>query len=783
MASTSDRSPTIAPSPEKPDSPGRTSPPQHVIMTAPAMPPSEQRMLQREQTGGKSTKRRQSWSWRSLGRFWERKREDGSKNDWWFASTGIPLLAATLGPLANVLSIAALVTYWRMNVVVDGQVVSELAGVPFEDPRWTYWLNAASLICGFVGNLFLLMNFTQKIRYIIALPVTIVLWYTATGLLTAVLICMELFVPPDRPSQTYTQGYWYGVMAAVLYCTCSMILMINMVGYWRGHYPQTFTLTESQRTLILQTMMFFIWLAGGAGMFARIETLHGQDNWTFANALYFCDVTILTVGFGDIVPSNDVSRGLVFPYSVGGIIMLGLVVSSIYRFSTDLGQEKVVRKHIDKVRSRTLDRTVNSSFELRERSRTRRRQRSLPAAGSLAPIISAPFNPVDRSLATRIPARPEEDGAKTKKKKRKGAAAMVPSAVRHYPHHHPRRKKTRLLLLREEKDRFETMRAIQHSAARFKRWYALTLSVLAFGILWCIGAVVFWRAEQKAQGLTYFQALYFCYVSLLTIGYGDLAPKSNAGRSFFVVWSLIAVPTMTILISDMGDTVISGFKNATSKLADVTVLPKDGIWHDFLQSQPRLLNLLQQEAARRRIKRGMALGPGDEEEDRNRDPESPPPDPPSLRTDDDDAADRTPPPTATTAATAITTDNDDDDNDPETESDARLAQRLARAIRAVANDIKEDVDSARRPKRYRYEEWVEFTKLIRFTAEGREEEERDEEEDGLVEWDWIGENSPMMAGMNEAEFVLDRLCESLGRYLRRGDGVGAKRERERERMR
>lgn len=51
--------------------------------------------------------------------------------------------------------------------------------------------------------------------------------------------------------------------------------------------------------------------------------------------------------------------------------------------------------------------------------------------------------------------------------------------------------------------------------------------------------------------MTYFQALYLCYVSLLTIGYGDLAPQSNAGRPFFVVWSLVAVPTMTILVADM----------------------------------------------------------------------------------------------------------------------------------------------------------------------------------------------------------------------------------------
>ena len=92
------------------------------------------------------------------------------------------------------------------------------------------------------------------------------------------------------------------------------------------------------------------------------------------------------------------------------------------------------------------------------------------------------------------------------------------------------------------------------------------------------GAIVFWQAEKNTQGMTYFQALYFCYVSLLTIGYGDLSPRSNAGKPFFIVWSLIAVPTMTILVSDMGDTVISSFKQGTFKLADFTVLPKEGLF-------------------------------------------------------------------------------------------------------------------------------------------------------------------------------------------------------------
>lgn len=45
-------------------------------------------------------------------------------------------------------------------------------------------LNAISLAMGFVGNLSLLVNFTRRIRYIIALPMTIIAWYFATGIVS-----------------------------------------------------------------------------------------------------------------------------------------------------------------------------------------------------------------------------------------------------------------------------------------------------------------------------------------------------------------------------------------------------------------------------------------------------------------------------------------------------------------------------------------------------------------------------------------------------------------------
>lgn len=535
-------------------------------------------------------------------------------------------------------------------------------------------------------------------------------------------ISMNEFAPPIRPEQTYSQGFWHAVIAAILYLMSSMLLMVNMQGYFFGHYPRHFELTDEQRNLILQTMMFFIWLAGGAGVFAKVE------GWAFVDALYFCDVTILTVGFGDFHPTNDVARGLVFPYSVGGIIILGLLVSSIHKFATELGHDNIIRNHVEKRRVNTIERSLPKLNVERLQAENQFSQARMRES------ISRPFDMKKEHSAAvdfhpnNLPA-PQQEPSDTFKK--------APMATLK---HHMGNRKPKLVLLHEEKDRFTAMRNIQDGTARFKKYYALTMSVIAFGLLWCVGAVGFWRAEAKSQGLSYFQSLYFCYVSLTTVGYGDLSPTSNAGKPFFIVWSLIAVPTMTILISDMGDTVVASFKRGTFTLADWTVLPKAGLYRAFIERHPRLLRWLQkraeEKAEKQRIAEGFRTGPTNDEEEED-----------------------LPPPPKTIEEIA---------QEPiEPVNEHLLARKLALAIRRTANDLKADP-----PRRYTYEEWVVYTRLIRFSRYSAEELEAEEEDEGLVDWDWIGEKSPMMAEQSEAEWVLDRLCESLNRYMRRQGRTG-----------
>ena len=424
------------------------------------------------------------------------------------------------------------------------------------------------------------------------------------------------------------------------------------------------------------------------------------------------------------------------------------MVSSIRGFAQELGSTHVVKSHVEKQRTNTLQRTATTDFEYAELKLHAKFRHKRP------PQIPEPLDLTKRTInfdvEKAIAPPPHESHRKRSK------AGPVTASLRVLKRVGSRQPK--ILLMRQEKDRFDAMREIQYKTHKFKRYSALTMSLiackslahtpmfaclhvdrdahsLAVGLLWCVGAVGFWRAESKSQGLSYFQALYFCYVSLLTIGYGDLSPKSNAGKPLFIVWSLVAVPTMTILISDMGDTVIASFKRGTFKLADWTVLPKAGLWRELLDKYPWLLLWLQKKsqkaAEKRRLAAGMPVGPEEDE----RDPT------PTLEQVSD-------------------LDNLDDE---------ALAGKLAIAIRHTANHLKDDP-----PRRYCYEEWAEYTRLIRFSRLSKEEVEQVEEEQGIVEWDWIGDDSPMLADSTESQWVLDRLCESLNRYmLKQAMGVSA----------
>lgn len=86
----------------------------------------------------------------------------------------------------------------------------------------------------------------------------------------------------------------------------------------------------------------------------------------------------------------------------------------------------------------------------------------------------------------------------------------------------------------------------------------LATSLVLFLTFWFVGAAVFGRLE----GWTYGIAFYFVFVMASSIGYGDYAPETQAGRAFFCVWAILGAGILTVLFSVIADAYTSRFSES-----------------------------------------------------------------------------------------------------------------------------------------------------------------------------------------------------------------------------
>ena len=216
-------------------------------------------------------------------------------------------------------------------------------------------LNVCSLVFAIIANLFLLFNFARKVRYAIAQPVTIILWYISFVFLIVPIALIHFLPLSSIPNTAYSQSFYYAFISSITYFSISTLLLFNFLGTksWFGkkpHYPPSFrSLTHPQRTLMLQTISFSLYLSLGAGIFSAIQ------GWGFSDALYWADYTVLTIGLGSDFPLDKVGAEMVLiPYASFGILLLALVVTSVRGLVLERTEEKVLRRRLGKVRDRWM---------------------------------------------------------------------------------------------------------------------------------------------------------------------------------------------------------------------------------------------------------------------------------------------------------------------------------------------------------------------------------------------------------------------------------------------
>jgi len=102
---------------------------------------------------------------------------------------------------------------------------------------------------------------------------------------------------------------------------------------------------------MLQTLMFFSYIGLVALIFCKAEQT------TYVDALYFEVVTTLTIGFGDMTPHTTAFKVLTFPFTVIGITLLALNVTSIVRLLADRSRRRKIsmKKQLKKRERKRID--------------------------------------------------------------------------------------------------------------------------------------------------------------------------------------------------------------------------------------------------------------------------------------------------------------------------------------------------------------------------------------------------------------------------------------------
>ncbi|KXS20447.1 voltage-gated potassium channel [Gonapodya prolifera JEL478] len=125
----------------------------------------------------------------------------------------------------------------------------------------------------------------------------------------------------------YTEGFYYAFASfslALLVTSARTHDVLNRRRLWGGlHLKDRLGMTDRQKQLVLLVVLMTFFLIASAGFFAAVE------GWNYDDAVYFCVVAFLTIGFGDFSPATFFGRVGVLVLGFVGVTMFGVLIWAI----------------------------------------------------------------------------------------------------------------------------------------------------------------------------------------------------------------------------------------------------------------------------------------------------------------------------------------------------------------------------------------------------------------------------------------------------------------------
>lgn len=275
-------------------------------------------------------------------------------------------------------------------------------------------------------------------------------------------------------------------------------------------------------------------------MFSRIE------HWAFYDGVYLFLASTLTVGYGSPAPSTTATKVLLLPAVLISTMLLynqiGSIVSVLQRFRN-------IRR--DKWRER-LEHEIEREHEhlirklLEDEGQPYGDTRRPPTHDSLWFSWFQSSWDYSHDLPAAAVSRKASKGSSHSNTRASGhekSSSILDSKYGHFV----QLLHDKLVSGHGEQPMESEMRRLKVLTDRENAELAisdLSFSVFLMAIFLVVGAAIFARTESWSFG----NSLYFSYISVLTIGLGDLNPTSSAGRVIWLIYALTAVPIVTSFV-------------------------------------------------------------------------------------------------------------------------------------------------------------------------------------------------------------------------------------------
>ncbi|GAC94432.1 potassium channel [Pseudozyma hubeiensis SY62] len=495
-----------------------------------------------------------------------------------------PIFSGLLAPFSIVLEVPGLTSKWYAKIDQNGIVERFI-----DNPTILTVGLAISLSAAVVGNLAIVLRFLEVLRPRQSIALAIAGFVLHDLINVVALATFGGIYGPKKDGLSLSASYWM-VCASTITSTLVTISLVADYVRTKDFRHAGSGLTQLQKGLVLAGMGLLLYLSLGSLIFVFVIEID------FITALYFSCATILTVGFGDVVPASPGGKVLLILYAPLGIVLVAIVVSAARNAILETFQATLMARTKERRRRIAERRAAQKEHKRQDRALKKIMPRTFTFGPStMDNVVSSDGNDFAEALAkmeqqatTAANGSPTEATADRATSSVETAAASSSDNAENDGDTDAAAEKSSLatagdpalqreisalqqhLLMAKQRTEEDFRQYEEHArqeaivAARMKLLLAASVTI-AF---WLLGAVAFTYAEKWSYG----GAMWFCFIAMITIGYGDYHPATQLGRAIFVIWGLMGVAVLTILLAVVQDAFGSIFHRvltqSTSRLFD-----------------------------------------------------------------------------------------------------------------------------------------------------------------------------------------------------------------------